>query len=111
MLKTLIFRQDEKATDSVSTSSTPALTYSQFRDCLNRLGLAAGFLEKLTSYCFRRGTANVVDRTEVEAEVRRLTAEIGTTRTRRRNIISEEYRADYFRRRLLKDIERQNSGQ
>ncbi|KAH7364055.1 hypothetical protein BKA65DRAFT_603155 [Rhexocercosporidium sp. MPI-PUGE-AT-0058] len=209
MLKTPIFRQDEKAADGVGTSPTPALTYSQFRDCLNRLGLAAGFLEKLTSYCFRRGTANVVDRTatdavrdqvmrhnpnsavyngayinervpfdvlsavlerpsadgilrmlthmslmrdprapvhvpddvlaalppdpsivdleeqraqlkagayriqgtEVEAEVRRLTAEIGTARTRRRNIISEEYRADYFRRRPLEDIERQNCGQ
>lgn len=61
-LKTPIFRQDEKAADGVVTSPTPALTYSQFRDYLNRLGLAAGFLEKLTSYCFRRGTANVVDR-------------------------------------------------
>ncbi|KAH6704125.1 hypothetical protein BKA61DRAFT_739939 [Leptodontidium sp. MPI-SDFR-AT-0119] len=205
MLKTLIFRQDEKAADGVGTSPTPALTYSQFRDCLNRLGLAAGFLEKLTSYCFRRGTANVVDHavrdqvmrhnpnsavyngayinervpfdvlsavlerpsadgilrmlthmslmrdprapihvpddvlaalppdpsivdleqqraqlkagayriqgTEVEAAVRRLTAEIGIARTRRRNIISEEYRADYFRRRPLEDIERQNRGQ
>jgi Protein of unknown function (DUF3435) len=49
--------------------------------------------------------------TEVEAEVRRLTAEIGSARTRRRNIISEEYRADYFRRRPTEDIERQNSGQ
>jgi hypothetical protein len=36
---------------------------------------------------------------------------IGIARTRRRNIISEEYRADYFRRRPLEDIERQNSGQ
>ncbi|KAH6661772.1 FluG domain-containing protein [Halenospora varia] len=193
MLKTPIFRRDKRAANGVVTSPTLALTYSQFRDCLNRLGLAAGFLEKLTSYCFRRGTANVVDRaatdtvrdqvmrhnpnsavyngayinervpfdvlsavlerpsadgilrmlthislirdprapvhvpddvlaalspdprivdleqqraqlkagayriqgTEVEAEVRRLTAEI----------------ADYFRRRPIEDIERQNSGQ
>lgn len=43
--------------------------------------------------------------------MRRLTAEIGIARTRRRNIISEEYRADYFRRRPVEDIERQNSGQ
>ena len=49
--------------------------------------------------------------TGVEAEVRRLTAEINSARTRRRNIISEEYRADYFRRRPTEDIERQNSGQ
>src|SRR3954452_2525231 len=48
--------------------------------------------------------------TEVEAEVRRLTAEIGSARTRRQNIISEEYRADYFCRRPTEDIERQNNG-
>jgi hypothetical protein len=51
-LKTPIFRRDEER----------ALPYSQFKHCLNRLGLAAGFKERLTSYCFRRGTANVVDR-------------------------------------------------
>ena len=49
--------------------------------------------------------------TEIEAEVRRLTTVIGCARSRRRHIISEEYRADYFRRRPTKDIERQNSGQ
>ena len=52
-----------------------------------------------------------VQGTDVEAEVRRLTAAIGSARSRRRNIISEEYRADYFRRRPTEDIERQNSGQ
>ncbi len=61
-LKTPIFRRDERTADGCVTSLETALPYSQFRDCLNRLGLAAGFLEKLTSYCFRRGTANVVDR-------------------------------------------------
>ncbi|KAH7418717.1 hypothetical protein BKA64DRAFT_730274 [Cadophora sp. MPI-SDFR-AT-0126] len=49
--------------------------------------------------------------TEVEAEVRRLTSEISIARTRRRNVISQEFRADYFRRRPIEDIERQNSGQ
>ncbi|KAG9230109.1 hypothetical protein BJ875DRAFT_385848, partial [Amylocarpus encephaloides] len=49
--------------------------------------------------------------TEFEAEVRRLTAEISITRTRRQNIISKEYRAEYFRRRPIEDIERQNSRQ
>ncbi|XMA20273.1 hypothetical protein WAI453_013064 [Rhynchosporium graminicola] len=209
MSKIPIFRQDKRPATGVIASPILAVTYSQYKDCLNRLRLTAGFLEKLTSYCFRRGTANVVDRTatdavrdqvirhnpnsavyngayinervpfdilsavlerpsadgilrmlthmslmrdprapvhvpddvlvalppdprivdleqqraqlkagaykiqgsEVEAEVRRLTAEIGTTRTRRRNIISEEYRADYFRRRPIEDIERQNSRQ
>ncbi|KAF7912284.1 uncharacterized protein EAF01_001305 [Botrytis porri] len=137
-------------------SLTAPLPYSQFRDSLNRLGCATGFQEKLTSYCFRRGTANIVDQkaTEavrdqvmrhkamsgvyngayinerirfdvqsavferpsadgvlhIEAEVRRLTNEIGSARSRRRKIISEEYRADYFRRRPTEDIERQNNG-
>jgi Protein of unknown function (DUF3435) len=52
-----------------------------------------------------------VQGTDVQAEVRRLTAAIGSARSRRRNIISEEYRADYFRRRPTEDIKRQNSGQ
>jgi hypothetical protein len=62
MLKTPIFRQDERIVDGVVTSPTLALTYSQFRDCLVCLGLLIGFLLILTCYCFRRGTANVVDR-------------------------------------------------
>jgi hypothetical protein len=49
--------------------------------------------------------------TDVEAEVQRLTTAIGSARSRRRNIISEEYRADYFSRRPTEDIEKQNSGQ
>ncbi|KAG9244780.1 hypothetical protein BJ878DRAFT_479840 [Calycina marina] len=191
-------------------NGSPVLTVQapQFRHCLNRLGKAAGIEETLTSYCFRRGTANVVDHaateavrdqvmrhnpnsavyngsyinervrfdvesavlerpstdgvlrmlthmslmrdprapihvpddvlaalpsdqgitaleqereqlkaggyrvqgTNVEAEVRRLTALIGSARSRRRKFVSEEYRADYFRRRPTEDIERQNSG-
>ncbi|KAF7944137.1 hypothetical protein EAE96_010541 [Botrytis aclada] len=204
-LKTPIFRR-YKATSP--DSLTAPLPYSQFRDCLNRLGCATGFQEKLTSYCFRRGTANIVDQkateavrdqvmrhkamsgvyngayinerirfdvqsavferpsadgvlrmlthmslmrdprapvvvpndilaalppdphitaleqerqnlkgpsyriqgTDIEAEVRRLTNEIGSARSRRRKIISEEYRADYFCRRPTEDIERQNNG-
>ena len=62
MLKIPIFRQDEKTVDSVVASPTIALTYSQFRDSLIRLGRAVGFLLTLTCYCFRRGTANIVDR-------------------------------------------------
>lgn len=52
-----------------------------------------------------------VQGTDVKAEVRRLTAAIGNARSRRRNIISEEYRADYFRRRPTEDVEKQISGQ
>jgi hypothetical protein len=51
-LKTPIFCQDEQTADGVVTSLTLVFIYSQFRVCLNRLRLAAGFLEKLTSYCF-----------------------------------------------------------
>jgi Protein of unknown function (DUF3435) len=52
-----------------------------------------------------------VQGTRVETEVRRLTAAISSARSKYRNIISEEYRADYFRRRPTEDIERQNKGQ
>jgi hypothetical protein len=61
-LKTPIFRRDERTPDRSIPLPETALPYSQFKDCLNRLGRAAGFKETLTSYCFRRGTANVVDR-------------------------------------------------
>ncbi|KAH9204893.1 hypothetical protein DL95DRAFT_494056 [Leptodontidium sp. 2 PMI_412] len=47
-----------------------------------------------------QAAANRIQGTEVEAEVRRLTADIGIAQTQRRNIISEEYRADYFRREV-----------
>jgi hypothetical protein len=52
MLKTLIFRQDDLEA---------ALLYNQLHDPLNRLRKIAGIKEILTSYCFQRGTANVVD--------------------------------------------------
>jgi hypothetical protein len=43
------------------TSKEKALHYSTYAYYLNRLGWEAGFEEKLTSYCMRRGTANAVD--------------------------------------------------
>jgi hypothetical protein len=61
-LKTPIFRQHEPSADGCNPTTEAALSYSQFRQSLNRLGRAAGFKETLTSYCFRCGTANVVDR-------------------------------------------------
>ncbi|KAH8589904.1 hypothetical protein B0O99DRAFT_522359, partial [Bisporella sp. PMI_857] len=61
--------------------------------------------EKLKAGAYR------VQGTDVEAEVRRLTTAIGSAKSRRRDIISEEYRAGYFRRRPTEDIERQNRGQ
>jgi len=95
MLKTLIFRRDERVADGVVTSPTLALTYSQFRDCLNRLGLAAGFLEKLTSYCFRRGTANVVDRAATDAV---------QDQVMRHNPNSAVYNGAYINERVLFDV-------
>jgi hypothetical protein len=59
ILKTPIFCRDERTPEGPSLEM--ALPYSQFRNCLNRLGRAAGFKETLTSYCFRRETTNVVD--------------------------------------------------
>ncbi|KFZ11199.1 hypothetical protein V501_04872 [Pseudogymnoascus sp. VKM F-4519 (FW-2642)] len=44
-----------------------ALLYNQLHDSLNRLGKIAGFEEILTSYCFQRGTANVVDHAATDA--------------------------------------------
>jgi hypothetical protein len=49
--------------------------------------------------------------TSIEAEVRRLTSAIGSARTRRRNVVSQEYRDEYFRCRPTEDIERHNNGQ
>jgi hypothetical protein len=60
--------------------------------------------EKLKAGAYR------IQGTDVQAEVRRLTAAIGSAKGRRRNIVSEEYRADYFRRRPTEDVERQNNG-
>ncbi|OBT53129.1 hypothetical protein VE04_05757 [Pseudogymnoascus sp. 24MN13] len=208
MLKRPIFRRDDPRRDDLE-AAVAALPYNQLHDPLNRLGKIAGIKELLTSYCFRRGTANVVDHaatdavrdqvmrhnansalhnghyanekvrfdvqsaglgrpsvdgvlkmlthmslmcdprapvhvpeevldalppdpditaleqervqlkagayrirgTSIEAEVRRLTSTINSARIRRRNIISQEYREEYFRRRPTEDIERHNNGQ
>ncbi|PQE34082.1 hypothetical protein CJF32_00010770 [Rutstroemia sp. NJR-2017a WRK4] len=53
--------------DGLSTSKHKALRYSTFAYYLDRLGWAAGFVQKLTSYCFRRGTENAVDRAATTA--------------------------------------------
>ncbi|EDN93943.1 predicted protein [Sclerotinia sclerotiorum 1980 UF-70] len=60
-LKVPIFRQTVWTFDGLSTSEHKALCYSTFAYYLDRLGWATGFAQKLTSYCFRRGTGNAVD--------------------------------------------------
>ncbi|TAQ88022.1 hypothetical protein B7494_g3637 [Chlorociboria aeruginascens] len=52
---------DAAIEESSLTSAERAFEHT-FRDSLNSLKLAAGILEKLTSYYFQRGTANIVDR-------------------------------------------------
>lgn len=49
--------------------------------------------------------------TEVEPEVRRLNLAISAAKKKRRNDLSAEYRADYFRRRPTMDIDMQNNGE
>ncbi|KAF7955521.1 hypothetical protein EAE96_004447 [Botrytis aclada] len=44
-----------------------ALRYSTYDFYLDQLGWATGFEQKLTSYCFRRGTGNAVDRATTTA--------------------------------------------
>ena len=61
MLKIPIFRQAIRTVDGFRTSEQKALRYSTYAHYLDRLGWEAGFEEKLTSYCMRRGTANAVD--------------------------------------------------
>ena len=61
MLKRPIFRQAVRSCDLFRTSEWKALRYSTYAYYLDRLGWATGFEQKLTSYCFRRGTGNAVD--------------------------------------------------
>jgi hypothetical protein len=61
MLKVPIFRQAVRTADGFKTSAHKALRYSTFAYYFDRLGWGAGFPEKLTSYCMRRGTGNAVD--------------------------------------------------
>jgi hypothetical protein len=61
MLKTPIFRQAVRCVDGFQTSPQKALQYSTFDYYLERLGYGTGFEEKLSGYCVRRGTGNVVD--------------------------------------------------
>ncbi|ESZ91660.1 FluG domain-containing protein [Sclerotinia borealis F-4128] len=57
-----------------------------------------------------KGASYRIEGTEIKKEVRRLSNAIATAKSRRRNVISEEYRADYFRCRPTEDIEKQNNG-
>jgi len=60
-LKVPIFRQAIRTNDGLRTSDWRAIRYSTYTYYLDRLGWGTGFEQKLTSYCFRRGTGNAVD--------------------------------------------------
>ncbi|KFY99119.1 hypothetical protein V500_01452 [Pseudogymnoascus sp. VKM F-4518 (FW-2643)] len=95
-------REEDMDTPVVSISATPVQ--------------GSWNLEVIASVKFQereqlKAGAYRIQGTSIEAEVRRLTAAIGSAKTKRRNIISQEFRDDYFRRRPTEDIERHNNGQ
>jgi hypothetical protein len=56
-----VFRKLDSTINGWVKSETEPMTYSKYAFYLNRLGRDAGFEDKLTSYCFRRGCANAID--------------------------------------------------
>jgi hypothetical protein len=60
-LKTPIFRRSVCSVNGWEKSKAEPMTYSTYAFYIDRLGKDTGFEDKLTSYCFRRGTANAVD--------------------------------------------------
>ncbi|KAH9203768.1 hypothetical protein DL95DRAFT_418785 [Leptodontidium sp. 2 PMI_412] len=60
-LKQPVFRRSVWTTNGWVKSTTEPMAYSKYAFYLNRLGRDAGFEDKLTSYCFRRGCANAID--------------------------------------------------
>lgn len=60
-LKRPLFRSSSSTVNGWMKSKTDPITYSTYAFYIDRLGRDAGFEDKLTSYCFRRGTGNAVD--------------------------------------------------
>lgn len=60
-LKRPIFQRSVCSVNGWVKSKTEPMTYSTYAFYIDRLGKDTGFEDKLTSYCFRRGTANAVD--------------------------------------------------
>lgn len=61
MMKVPVFRRPVRRLNGMDISSNMAEQYDHFRTDLLRLGKNAGFMPPLTSYCLRRGAADVVD--------------------------------------------------
>lgn len=62
-LKRPVFRRSVRPLGAWVKSKTEPMPYSSYAFYINRLGKDAGFEDELTSYCFRRGTANAIDGT------------------------------------------------
>jgi hypothetical protein len=60
-LKRPVFQRSVQTVNGWVKSKTEPMTYSTYASYIDRLGRDTGFEEKLTSYCFRRGTANAID--------------------------------------------------
>ncbi|PVH69256.1 hypothetical protein DL98DRAFT_439439 [Cadophora sp. DSE1049] len=55
-----VFRRSVRTVSGWVKSKTELMTYPTYAFYLDRLGRNTGFKDQLTSYCFRRGTANAV---------------------------------------------------
>jgi hypothetical protein len=60
-LKRPVFRRSVRTVKGWVKSKTESMNYSTYALYIDRLGKDTGFEDKLTSYCFRRGTANGID--------------------------------------------------
>jgi Protein of unknown function (DUF3435) len=61
MLKIPLFRKAIRTADGCQRSETEAMHYQTYAEYVKRLGELTGFEDRLTTYCFRRGTANAID--------------------------------------------------
>ncbi|EEH18019.2 hypothetical protein PABG_00582 [Paracoccidioides brasiliensis Pb03] len=68
MLNIPMFRRAVHAAEGIQISPDKALPYNTFNQYLQHLGRNAGFKQKLTPYCIRRGTANAVDTVATTSE-------------------------------------------
>lgn len=61
MLKVPLFQKAIQTADGWQRSETEAVHYQTYAEYLKRLGQLTGFEDRLTTYCFRRGTTNAID--------------------------------------------------
>jgi hypothetical protein len=55
-----VFRRSVRTVTWVKSQTEP-MTYATYCSYIDRLGKDTGFEDKLTTYCFRRGTENAID--------------------------------------------------